>query len=180
MRVGVLVRSEDAGFSETVRELERAGVHSLWFGFNDPGADPIVLASAAAELTSRVTLTVRVPRPTPVTAKALASLDALSEGRVRIVVESAEGMSLLRSMLDPESHVPMLPAPVQTKVPIWTGPTGPVDVADGVVVWSGEDPGRAEHVAAFVGDAESLPHVDEILLPTDESLWETVCKVLID
>jgi alkanesulfonate monooxygenase SsuD/methylene tetrahydromethanopterin reductase-like flavin-dependent oxidoreductase (luciferase family) len=180
MRIGVVVRSSDD--LEMAEALEAVGVHDLWFGIDDPGGDPMVLAGAAAVTTRRVGLTVMLDEPTPVAAKAVASLDALSAGRVRVVVSSKAGLSLLRSMLSPESTVPIRPAPVQQHVPVWTTALDLPDVADGVVVRQGSEPADATHVALVVNDLEScdLVGVEEVVLSVGEGLWETVGKVLRD
>lgn len=182
VQVGVAVRSTDDRFVETVQALEAAGVHSLWFGIDDPGGDPIVLAAAAAVATSRVGLTVVLDEPTPVTVKAVASLDALSAGRIRVVAVSAEGLSLVRTMLSVNSKVPIRPAPVQDEIPIWTTVPDLAREADGLVVRQGVEPGSAGPVAVIVSDPESFEPLgfQEVALSVGDSLWETVSKVLHD
>lgn len=180
MHVGVIVRSTDDRFAETVQALETAGVHSLWFGVDDPAGDPIVLAAAAAVMTSRVGLTVVLDEPTAVTAKAVASLDALSAGRVRVVVKSAEGLALVRTMLSVGSAVPIRPGPVQERIPLWTTVPELAPEADGLVVRQGTEPGDRRPLAVIVSDPESFEPLgfQEVALSVGDALWETVGKVL--
>jgi hypothetical protein len=180
VRTGVVVRSTDDRFAETVHALEAAGVHTLWFGIDDPEGDPIVLAAAAAVATSQVGLTVVLDEPTAVTAKAVASLDALSEGRVRVVVGSAEGLALVRAMLSNDSGVPIRPAPVQEQIPVWTTDPDLTNEADGLVLLQGTELGDDGPVAVILSDLESFEPtgVLEVVLSAGDALWETVGKVL--
>ena len=182
MHVGVVVQSTDDRFPETVQTLETEGVHSLWFGIDDPTGDPIVLAAAAAIATSRVGLTVVLDEPTAVTMKAVASLDALSKGRVRVVVGSVEGLELVRTMLAVGSTVPIRPAPLQDRIPIWTTDRGLAREADGLVVRQGSEPGDDGPTAVIVSDPESFQPMgfQEVALSVGDALWETVGKVLHD
>ena len=182
MHVGVVVRSTDDRFTETVQTLETEGVHSLWFGIDDPTGDPIVLAAAAAVATNRVGLTVVLDEPTPVTMKAVASLDALSMGRVRVVVGSAEGLALVRTMLSAGSTVPIRPGPLQDEIPVWTTAPDLVQEADGLVVRQGSGPGDDGPTVVIVSDPESFEPegFQEVALSVGDALWETVGKVLHD
>ncbi|NIA25089.1 MAG: LLM class flavin-dependent oxidoreductase [Gammaproteobacteria bacterium] len=132
MRFGVAISGvPDPVFPEEVAGLEKAGFGSLWFGLDGADWDPIVLASATAMATTGAELVVALAAPTPVTAKSVASLDALCGGRSRILVETAGDAALMRAMLGGDLvgydgarfrvvDAPVLPAPVQEQVPIWT------------------------------------------------------------
>lgn len=175
MRLGVIVHPSDD--LDRMRALEAAGVDELWF----EDGDPLVSASAAAVVTSSVGLTVLLDAPTPVTAKAIASLDALSEGRLRVVVSTEAALHLLRTLLSDSSGVPIRPAPVQRQMPIWTTEPRLAGIADGVVVDDIREAGKAAHVAILVKEAEPFDlDVEEVVFPGADCLWETVGKVLSD
>jgi hypothetical protein len=185
MRVGVAIQTPDPSFPDTAARLEAAGVDSLWFGLVG-SADPIVMAAAAATVTTRVNLFVVLHAPTPVTAKSIASLDALSRGRVRVVVETREEVALLRRLLD-DREIPMLPPPFQDHVPVWSRSIELTDEVDGIVIdGAGDVPER--HTAVVVDwegdvsltrvDAARRAGADELVLRTVQRLWETVGKVL--
>jgi hypothetical protein len=173
VKVGVVVRpSDDLG---TMRALEAAGVDVLWF----ESGDPIVMASAAAVVTSRVSLTVVLEDPTPVAAKAVASLDALCGGRSRVVVSSEDGLLLLRTLLSPASEVPIRPRPVQERIPVWTTNRRLAGIADGLVVDESSFAGEVEHVAVMVRESDPFSFdVEEVVLSLADGLWETVGKVV--
>jgi len=144
VRFGVAISAApDPTFPEEVAGLEKAGFASLWFGLDGTDWDSIVLASAAAMATTGTELVVALADPTPVTAKSVGSLDALSRGRSRVLVETAGDAALLRAMLGGDRvdydgarfrvvDAPVLPAPVQERIPIWTRAA---DVAAGVDGW---------------------------------------------
>jgi alkanesulfonate monooxygenase SsuD/methylene tetrahydromethanopterin reductase-like flavin-dependent oxidoreductase (luciferase family) len=197
VRVGVQVRSPGIGFEDAAAKAEAEGFDSLWFGVDDTDDDPIVMAAAAAAVTSRVGLVVALGDPTPVTAKAVASLDALSGGRVRIVVDTRRGIELMRAMLSGGRvnyetagivDAPVLPGPAQDHVPVWTCNPELAAMADGVVVEEGAEVAE-ERVALLIEGAESLGSrveaarrrgVEEIVLSPAPALWETVGRVLRD
>ncbi|GBE21100.1 luciferase-like monooxygenase [bacterium BMS3Bbin01] len=144
MRFGVAISGDpDPTFPEDVAGLENAGFASLWFGLDGADWHPIVLASAAAMVTTGAELVVALADPTPVTAKSVGSLDALSGGRSRVLVETAGDAALMRAMLGGDRvnydgvpfrvvDAPVLPAPVQERVPIWTRAA---ELAAGVDGW---------------------------------------------
>ncbi len=198
MRVGVAVSgTPDSALPTELAGLENAGFDSLWFGLEQEPFDPIVQAAAAATATSTIGLVVALSDVTPVTAKSIASLDALSRGRVRVLVDTAEEVALLRAMLGAERvdyvdarfavvDAPVLPAPVQARVPIWTRNATLASVVDGLLLVQG--PVIQGVVCAVMVDghhrvAESLGAVadggfEEAVLALPRSSWSVAGKVL--
>jgi len=162
VRFGVAVSgAPDPAFPEEMATLERAGFASLWFGLDETDWDPIVLASAASKATTGTELVVALDAPTPVTAKSVASLDALNGGRSRVLVETAGDAALMRVMLGGDrvnydgAHfrvvdAPVLPAPIRERMPIWTRALG---LAAGVDGWLATCAGEYEALVETVDQA---------------------------
>ena len=75
------------------RRAEELGFHSVWLSDHLPGFDPLVGTGALARRTSRVGLGLAVDvrmRPATVLAKALATLDVLSEGRLVVALDAGD------------------------------------------------------------------------------------------
>jgi len=213
VRFGVAISgAPDPAFPEEMAELESAGFDSLWFGLDGTGWDPIVLASAAAEATMQAKLVIALADPTPVTGKSVASLDALSGGRVRVLVETGDAVGLLRAMLgggrvsyaDARFRVvdaPVLPAPVQDRVPIWTRIPDLVPIVDGwlatsvdevgAVAFSEADLARLDRAVLIEETTSSSAlgelaaevrrlGVEEIILKLDRTAWRSAAKVLAE
>lgn len=202
MRFGAVISgTPDPAFSADMAALESAGLDSLWFGLDGTRWNPIVLASAAAMTTARVSLVVALSDPTPVTAKSIASLDALSRGRVEVLVDDVEAVALLRAMLAGEQvryqgprftvvDAPVLPAPVQERIPLWTQTTELAPLVDGLLtarVQTTVDAarravlvdGERADLGSFVSTAAAAG-IDEIVLRLQRSSWSLASRLLAE
>lgn len=135
---------------DAARQVEGAGIGAVWTadGGNQPSFDPLVVAAALAALTENLDIGVMVAldRLAPsVLAKAAASLDRLSGGRLSLGFAATTGdepaddddggrleeaVELVRAMLRDErttfqgryyavTDAPNLPRPVQRPFPVW-------------------------------------------------------------
>ncbi len=75
------------------RQAEELGFDSVWLGDHLPGVDPLVALGALARRTSRIGLGLTLDvglRPATVLAKALATLDVLSGGRLVVGLRASD------------------------------------------------------------------------------------------
>lgn len=160
-------------------DLEACGLGAVWVSDRSqpepkrPEVEPYVVASALATVTEHLRIFLPVDVST-VDGKALASLDAVSGGRVEVVLGATpslvDDIQLLRTMLDGRRHAtfasgphhledaPILPPAVQRPVPIWveTDRTelfpAAAELADGWCVPAPAEPARYEVLVAAMND----------------------------